>query len=56
MGANREKENNRIPKERSNWQNGNCCRLGLIEPVMDCTENCKLPSTPSSTGLSRIQH
>jgi hypothetical protein len=23
---------------------------------MDGTEKCKLPSTPSSTGLSRIQH
>jgi hypothetical protein len=49
-------ERKRNPLRTQKWQNWKCCRLGFIEPVHGCTGKYKLPTTPPSTGLSRIQY
>ena len=47
----------RTPKEMPKQQNiANVLDSAWLSLFMDGSERCKLPSTPPSTGLSRIQH
>jgi hypothetical protein len=48
-------EKNRILKESPTRRNWKCCRLVWLSLIMDGTGKCKLPSTPPSSDLSRIQ-